>query len=39
LKTGVHYGGGGNGPMSYVRGANIGGVVRVADATLTYRIV
>jgi hypothetical protein len=34
----MHYGGK-NGPVSCVRGANIGGFVRVADATLAYGIV
>jgi len=39
LKTDVYYGGGDNGPVSYVRGANIGGFVNVADAMLAYGIV
>jgi glutamate dehydrogenase (NADP+) len=34
----VHYGGG-NGTVSYVHGANIGGFVKVADAMLAYGIV
>jgi glutamate dehydrogenase (NADP+) len=35
----VHYGSNGNGQVSYVRGANIGGFVKVADAMLAYGIV
>ncbi|MDH3444981.1 MAG: NADP-specific glutamate dehydrogenase [Deltaproteobacteria bacterium] len=35
----VHYGGNGKGPVNYVRGANIGGFVKVADAMLAYGIV
>ncbi len=35
----VHYGSNGSGPVDYVRGANIGGFVKVAEAMLAYGIV
>ncbi len=35
----VHYGSNGGGPVDYVRGANIGGFVKVAEAMLAYGIV
>ena len=35
----VTYGGGSNGAVNYVKGANIGGFVKVADAMLAYGIV
>ena len=35
----VRYGGGDNGGVNYVQGANVGGFVKVADAMLAYGIV
>ena len=35
----LKYGDGGNGKVNYVKGANIGGFVKVADAMLAYGIV
>jgi glutamate dehydrogenase (NADP+) len=35
----VEHAGGGSGPVNYVRGANIAGFVKVADAMLAYGIV
>lgn len=37
-ETCVHYGQDGDGRVDYVRGANVGGLVKVADAMLAYGI-
>jgi glutamate dehydrogenase (NADP+) len=35
----VKYGSDGNGRVDYVKGANIGGFVKIADAMLAYGVV
>ena len=37
--TCMRHGGDGNGVVNYVRGANIGGFVKVADAMLAYGVM